>query len=156
MLAAASNAVVIGFHVKADAKIKETAKKEQVEIRMYNIIYDVVNDIRAAMEGMLEPLTEEIVMGHALVKQVFKVSKAGNVAGCYVKEGRIVRNAKVRVLREGAVVYDGELVSLKRFKDEVKEVKCDFECGMRVGGFEAWKENDVVEAYTLEVTARKL
>jgi len=156
MLAAASNAVVIGFHIKTDADIKEAAKKEQVEIRSYNIIYDVVNDIKAAMEGMLEPKIEEVVTGHALVKQVFKVSKAGIVAGCYVKDGRLLRNAKVRVIREGNVVHEGELVSLKRFKDEVKEVKCDFECGLRVGGFDEWKENDVVEAFTQEKTARTL
>lgn len=156
MLAAASNAVVIGFHVKADGEIKDYAKKEGVEIRIYKIIYDVVNDIKAAMEGMLEPVVEEVVMGHAYVKQVFKVSKAGIVAGCYVKDGRLLRNAKVRVLREGAVIHEGELVSLKRFKDEVKEVKCDFECGLRVGGFDGWKENDIVEAFTQEKTARKL
>ncbi|HRZ86898.1 MAG TPA: translation initiation factor IF-2 [bacterium] len=156
MLAAASNAVIVGFHVKADGKIKEVAGKEGVEIRTYSIIYDVVEDVKKAMEGMLEPKTEEVVMGHAIVKQVFNITKVGKIAGCFVKDGRILRSAKVRILRDGKPVHEGELVSLKRFKDEVKEVKCDFECGIRVGQFDGWQENDIVEAYMLEVTARKL
>ncbi len=156
MLASASNAVIIAFHCKTDAKIKDMAKKEGVEIRFYNIIYDVVEDVRKAMEGLLEPKIEEIVIGHAQVRQVFNVSKAGKVAGCMVKDGKILRNAKVRLLRNGAAVYQGEINSLKRFKDEVKEVKTDFECGIKLANCDDIAEGDVIEAYQIQKTAQLL
>ncbi len=156
MLASASNGIIIGFHCKADAKIKELAKKEGVEIRVYNIIYDVVEDIRKAMEGMLEPKIEEVVIGHAHVRQVFTITKAGVIAGCLVKDGKIVRNGKARLLRDGKVIYQGDIRALKRFKDEVKEVKTDFECGIKLSGWEDLQVGDVIEAYQLEKTAQLL
>ncbi|MDP8263379.1 MAG: translation initiation factor IF-2 [Candidatus Ancaeobacter aquaticus] len=156
MLAAASNAIVIGFHVKTDSKMRDLARKELVEMRLYSIIYNVVDDVRNAMEGLLEPTYTETIMGHAEVRKVFSVSNAGKVAGCFVKDGKILRNAKVRVLRGDEIVHDGELSSLKRFKDEVKEVGRDFECGIRLVSFDSWQELDMIEAYTLESSATKL
>ena len=156
MLASASNAVIIGFHCKTDAKVRDLAKREAVEIRMYNIIYDAVEEIRKAMEGMLEPKVEEVVIGHAQVRQVFRITKAGVVAGCMVKDGKIIRNGKVRLLRDGKVIYQGEINALKRFKEEVKEVKTDFECGIKLAGWEDIVEGDILEAYLIEKTAQVL
>ncbi len=156
MLASASNAVILGFHCKTDAKIRDIAKKEAVEIRTYNIIYDAVEDIRKAMEGMLEPKLEEIVIGHAHVRQIFDLSKAGKIAGCLVKDGKIVRNGKVRLLREGQTIYQGEINALKRFKEEVKEVKVDFECGIKLAGWDDIAVGDIIEAFIIEKTAQVL
>ncbi len=150
MLASASNAIVIGFNVRPDAKVEDLAKKEHVDIRFYNVIYQVINDIKDAMAGLLEPEYREKVLGRAEVRQTFHISKIGTVAGCYVLDGIIQRNAKVRVLRDQVVVYDGKIASLRRFKDDVKEVKAGFECGILVENFNDVKVGDVLEAYVLE------
>ncbi len=150
MLASASNAIVIGFNVRPDAKVEELAQREKVDVRFYNVIYQVIDDIKAAMAGLLEPEYREKVLGRAEVRQVFHISKVGNVAGCYVESGTILRNAKVRVLRDQIVVYDGKIASLRRFKEDVKEVKAGFECGILVENFNDIKVGDILEAYVLE------
>jgi translation initiation factor IF-2 len=150
MLASASNAIVIGFNVRADAKVQELADQEKVDIRYYDVIYQVLSDVKDAMVGMLEPVYQENVMGRAEVRQTFHVPKFGTIAGCYVLDGRIERNAKVRVLREQTVIYDGKLSSLKRFKDDAKEVKAGFECGMGVENFNDIKVGDILEVYELQ------
>lgn len=150
MLASASKAVVIGFHTKASTKASDLAKQEKVEIRNYDIIYQIIDDVRKAMEGMLEPTFHEVVIGQAQVRQIFKVSKTGTIAGCYVTDGNITRQAKARLKRDEEVLFDGDIASLKRFKDEVKEVKSGFECGIRLNDFDQIQENDVIEAYVME------
>jgi translation initiation factor IF-2 len=149
MLASASNAIVIGFNVRADVKALELAEQESVDIRYYDVIYQILNDIRDAMVGILEPTFEENVIGRAEVRQTFHVSKVGTIAGCYVVSGKVERNAKVRVVRDGVVVYDGKIASLKRFKDDVKEVKSGFECGLTVDNFNDIKAGDILEAYEM-------
>ncbi len=156
LLAAASNAIVIGFNVRPNAKVKELAQTEGVDIRYYNVIYHLLNDIQDAMAGMLEPEIKEKVIGEAQIRQLFKVPKVGIVAGCYVTNGRIERGANVRIVREGIVVYDGKLASLKRFKEDVKEVAAGYECGMSFENFQDIKVNDVVEAYIVEEMKRDL
>ena len=156
MLASASDGIVIGFHLKVSALIKGVAKREGVEIRTYNIIYNIINDVRLGLEGLLEPEEKENITGHVEIRQVFKISKLGNIAGCYVTDGNINRNSKVRVLREEEVVFDGKINSLKRFKDEVKEVKNGFECGILLEGLNDIKEGDIIESYTIEKVIRKL
>ncbi len=150
LLASASNAIVIGFNVRADAKVQELAEQEKVDVRYYDVIYQLLSDVRDAMEGMLEPVYQENVLGRAEVRQTFQVPKFGMIAGCYVTDGRVERNAKVRVLRDQVVVYDGKVSSLKRFKDDVKEVKAGFECGMGVENFNDIKVGDVLEVYELK------
>ncbi len=156
MLAAASRAVIIGFNVRPDAQARKAAEREGVEIRLYRVIYDLLDDVKKAMEGMLEPEYEEVVLGRAEVRQVFQVPKVGKVAGCYVLEGVIHRNAKVRLVRDGVVVYDGSIASLKRFKEDVKEVTAGYECGLGLQDFNDIKEGDVIEAYELKEVPRKL
>jgi translation initiation factor IF-2 len=145
-LASASNAVVIGFNVRPTAAVKQVADAEGVEIRLYKIIYRVAEDIEAALKGMLEPTFEEIVTGQAEVRDTFKVSRIGTIAGCYVTDGLIKRDALVRVLRDGIVVYEGKLASLKRFKDDAKEVRQGYECGLSIENFNDIKVGDVIEA----------
>ena len=152
-LAAASNAVLIGFNIRPDESVKRLSQTEQVDLRFYQVIYDVENDLRKAMIGMLAPKFREVVLGRAEVREVFKVSKVGTIAGCYVQSGKLTRSAKVRVLRDSAVAFDGELESLRRFKDDVKEVAENFECGVQVARFQDLKVGDVVEAYTSELVA---
>ncbi|MGH7728540.1 MAG: translation initiation factor IF-2, partial [Vulcanimicrobiaceae bacterium] len=152
-LAAASNAVLIGFNIRPDETVKRLAENEQVDLRLYQVIYDVENDLRRAVVGMLAPKFREIVLGRAEVRQVFKVSKVGTIAGCYVQNGKLVRGAKVRVLRDSAVVFDGELESLRRFKDDVKEVADGYECGVQVAKFADLKTGDVIEAFASELVA---
>jgi translation initiation factor IF-2 len=149
MLASASNAIIIGFNVRADAKVEELAEQEKVDVRYYDVIYQILSDIRDAMVGMLEPVYQENVMGRAEVRQVFTVPKIGAVAGCWVLDGRVERSGKVRVLRDQVVVYDGRIGSLRRFKDDVKEVKAGFECGIGVENFNDIKVNDILEVYQL-------
>ncbi len=149
MLASASNAIVVGFNVRPDAIAKKAAEREAVDIRLYRIIYDAVDDMQKALKGLLEPKFKEEVIGHAEVRAVFKVPKAGNIGGCYVLDGKIVRSAKARVLRDHIVVYEGELGSLKRFKDDVKEIATGFECGIGFEKFNDIKEGDVIEAYQM-------
>ena len=150
MLAAASDAIIVGFNVRPTAKVRQLAKNEQVEIRLYEVIYDVINDIKEAMAGRLAPTYEERVLGQAEVRELFRVSKVGTIAGCVVSEGKISRSERARVIREGIVVADGELQSLKRFKDDVKEVAQGFECGINIANFNDVKVGDIIESYTLE------
>ncbi|WP_457570514.1 translation initiation factor IF-2 [Desulfovulcanus sp.] len=147
MLASASSAIIIGFNVRPTAKVKEVAEKEKVEIRFYNIIYDLVNEIKDAMAGMLAPIIKEQYLGQAEVRQTFSVPKVGTVAGCVVVDGKLMRNAKIRLLRDGVVIYTGNLSSLKRFKDDVKEVQKGFECGVGLENYNDIKVGDVIEAF---------
>ena len=156
LLASASNAIVIGFNVRADSKVQELAMQENVDIRYYDVIYQIINDIKDAMVGMLEPVYEENVLGRAEVRQTFHVPKIGSVAGCYVLDGHIERGAKVRVLRDQVVVYDGKMASLRRFKDDVKEVRAGFECGLGIENFNDIKANDILEVYELKEVKREL
>ena len=149
MLAGASNAIIIGFNVRPDATAKATAEREGVDVRLYKVIYQAIEDVQAAMKGMLDPIFEEKVIGHAEVRQIFKASAIGNIAGSYVLDGIFQRNCKVRVSREGKQVWEGQLASLKRFKDDVKEVKTGFECGLVFDGFDQMQEFDIVEAYIM-------
>ncbi len=155
-LASASNAVLIGFNIRPDESVKRQADTEQVDLRFYQVIYDVENDLKKAMVGMLAPKFREIILGRAEVREIFKVSKVGAIAGCYVQSGKLVRNAKVRVLRDSAVVWDGELESLRRFKDDVREVAENFECGVQVAKFADLKQGDVIEAYSSELVPAEL
>jgi len=148
-LAATSNAIIIGFNVRPDAMAKQLADQEGVDLRLYKVIYQAIEDVEAAMKGMLDPVYEEKVIGHAEVRQLFKASGVGTIAGSYVLDGIFQRNCKVRITREGEQVFEGELASLKRFKDDVKEVKAGYECGLVFDGFNDVKEEDKVEAYIM-------
>ncbi|WP_286187634.1 translation initiation factor IF-2 [Ruminococcus sp. AF17-22AC] len=148
-LAATSNAIIIGFNVRPDAMAKQLADQEGVDLRLYKVIYQAIEDVEAAMKGMLDPVFEEKVIGHAEVRQLFKASGVGTIAGSYVLDGIFQRNCKVRITREGDLVFEGELASLKRFKDDVKEVKAGYECGLVFDGFNDVKEEDKVEAYIM-------
>ena len=148
-LAAASNAIVIGFNVRVDAAAKDTAEHEGVDVRLYKVIYQAIEDVESAMKGMLDPVYEEKIIGHAEVRQLFKASAIGNIAGSYVLDGEFQKGCKVRITREGKQIYEGELASLKRFKDDVKEVKAGFECGLVFEGFDQMQEQDIVEAYIM-------
>jgi translation initiation factor IF-2 len=156
ILASASNAIIIAFNVRPEPKVQALATKEGVDIRFYNVIYDVAEDIKKAMEGMLAPIVSEKVLGRAEVRQIFKVSKVGKIAGSYVVDGKIQRGARLRLIRDGVVIYEGKFSSLKRFNDDVKEVASGFECGISIEGYNDIKVGDVVEAYILEETAAKL
>jgi translation initiation factor IF-2 len=156
ILAAASNAVVIGFHVDIESQAKEIADKELVDIRTYRIIYDAINDIKAALEGLLEPKIKKNFLGRIEIREVFKLTKAGAVAGCFVQKGKVMRNSAVELLRNGQVIYEGNLSSLKRFKDDVREVAEGFECGLTLSNFNDYQKGDVVQAYEIEKIARKL
>ncbi len=149
VLASASNAIIIGFNVRPDATAKATAEQEGVDVRLYKVIYQAIEDIEAAMKGMLDPVYEEKVIGHAEVRQLFKASQIGNIAGSYVLDGEFRRGCKIRITREGDQIFEGNLASLKRFKDDVKEVKAGFECGLVFEGFDQMKELDIVEAYVM-------
>ncbi len=155
-LASASNAVLIGFNIRPDETARRLAENDGVDLRFYQVIYNVEDDLRMAMRGMLSPVTREITLGHAEVREVFKVSKVGSIAGCYVKDGKIARGAKVRVLRDSAVIFDGELESLRRFKDDVREVAEGYECGIQVARYQDLRVGDVVEAYSTEQVAAEL
>ena len=145
-LAAGSNALIIGFNVRPMPNVKQSAASKKVQIRLYRIIYDVTNDIEAALKGLLDPVYEEVVTGYLEVRELFKISKVGTVAGCYVTDGYISNTALVRLLREGIVIYEGKLATLRRFKDDVKEVKQGYECGVRIEGYNDLKVGDVIEA----------
>ena len=157
ILAVASNALILGFNVNADDRAKELASKEGIDIRTYNIIYELANDIKAAIEGMLEPKLKKVFLGRAELRKVFKLSRAaGTAAGCFVTKGKINRNCAISLLRNDQVIFEGKLSSLKRFKDDVREVMEGFECGMVLAGFEDIQEGDIIEAYEIEKIARKL
>jgi len=148
-LASASNAIIIGFNVRPDNTAKEISEREKVDVRLYKVIYNAIEDIEAAMKGMLDPEYEEKVLGHLEVRQTFKASGVGVIAGSYVLDGKIIRGCKARVTRDGELLFDGELASLKRFKDDVKEVATGYECGLVFEGFNDIKVEDKVEAYTM-------
>ena len=156
LLAAASRAVIIGFHVRPNLNARRLAEKEEVDIRLYNIIYDAINEVKSALEGMLAPSLSEQILATIEVREVFKVSRVGTIAGCYVQDGKIVRNNKVRLVRDGLIVFDGTIASLKRFKDDVREVEQGFECGIGLEGYNDVKTGDTIEAYTIVETKRKL
>jgi translation initiation factor IF-2 len=156
MLASASGAIIIGFNVRPDARVLDVAQQEGVEIKLYDVIYNVIADIRAAMEGLLEPEYKEVVQGRAEVRELFKVPKVGTVAGCYVADGKITRTSSVRLVRDGVVVFDGKIMSLKRFKDDAREVLAGFECGIGIEGYNDIHAGDIIEAYTTEKLERKL
>ena len=154
MLAATSGALVVGFNVRPDATARDSAARAGVEIRLYSVIYDCINEVEAAMKGMLAPKFEEAVIGHVEVRQTFKVSKVGTIIGGYVTEGKVTRSSKVRVIREGIVIYDGELASLRRFKDDVKEVGENYECGLQIEKYNDVKEGDELEIYVMQQVER--
>ena len=153
-LASASNAIIIGFNVRPDSAAKDTAEREKVDIRLYRVIYNAIEDIEAAMKGMLDPVFEEKVIGHAEIRQIFKASGVGNIAGSYVLDGKIVRGCLVRITREGEQIYEGSLASLKRFKDDVKEVAAGYECGLVFEKFNDVQELDIAELYVMEEVPR--
>jgi translation initiation factor IF-2 len=150
LLAAASNAVVIGFNVRPERKASDAAERDKVEVRLYTIIYDAVQDMKKAMEGLLEPTIREVRLGAAEVRDTFKISKVGTIAGCYVTDGRVNRNAQVRLLRDNVVIHTGKVSSLKRFKDDASEVKAGLECGIGIAGYNDLKPGDVIEFFTTE------
>ena len=156
MLADASNAIIIGFNVRPDGNAKKLAEQKGIQIRLYRTIYDVIDDVKAAVEGMLAPKLKEQILGEAEVRAVFKVPKVGQIAGCYVKEGTIKRNAKARVIRDGIVIWEGSLLSLKRFKDDVREVNAGYECGIGLAGFQDLREGDIIEAFEVVEEKRHL
>lgn len=156
MLASASNAIVIGFNVRPDVNARKAAESEKVDIRLYRVIYEALDDIKAAMSGLLDPEYKEVVLGRAEVRQIFKVSKVGTIAGCYVTDGKVVRDSGVRLIRDGVVVYEGKLDSLKRFKDDAKEVMENYECGLTLEKFNDIQEGDIIEAFTMEEVKREL
>ncbi|HEX5613221.1 MAG TPA: EF-Tu/IF-2/RF-3 family GTPase, partial [Burkholderiales bacterium] len=155
-LAMASRAVIIGFNTRADATARKLIESSGIQVRYYNIIYEAVDEIKAALSGMLSPERKENVLGLVEVRQVFRISKVGTVAGCYVQEGQVRRNAQVRVLRDSVVVHTGEIEALKRFKDDVREVKAGFECGMSLRGFQDLKVGDQLEVFEVTEVARTL
>jgi len=156
MLADASNAIIIGFNVRPDGNAKKLAEQKGIQIRLYRTIYDVIDDVKAAVEGMLAPKLKEQILGEAEVRAVFKVPKVGQIAGCYVREGVIKRNAKARVIRDGVVIWEGSLLSLKRFKDDVREVNAGYECGIGLAGFQDLREGDIIEAFEVVEEKRHL
>ncbi len=156
MLASASDAIILGFKVRPDARVVEIAEKEGVEIKLYDVIYNAINDIHDAMEGLLEPEFKEVVQGRAEVRETFRIIKVGTVAGCHVTDGKIPRSAKVKLVRDGVVLYDGKIASLKRFKDDAKEVAAGMDCGLGIEGYNDIRVGDVIEAYIMEQIERKL
>jgi translation initiation factor IF-2 len=156
LLASASDAIIVGFQVRPSSSARKLAESEQIEIRLYSIIYDAINDVKAAMEGMLAPKQEEVIVGNAEVRNIFRISKVGTVAGCMVTDGYIKRSNPIRLIRDGIVVYSGKIASLKRLKDDVGEVKSGYECGIAIENFNDIKEGDVIESYELREVKRTL
>jgi translation initiation factor IF-2 len=155
-LANASKAVVVGFNVRANAQAKLVADQSGVEIRYYNIIYNLVDDVKAAMSGMLSPTLREVFLGNAEVLEVFNISKVGKIAGCRVTDGKVERGAKVRLIRDSVVIHEGTLSTLKRFKDEVREVPAGQECGMAFANYQDMRQGDIIECFNVESIARTL
>jgi translation initiation factor IF-2 len=156
LLASASNAIVIGFQVRPSTNARKLAEKEEIEIRLYSIIYDAINEIKAAMEGMLAPEFEEKIVCNIEVRETFKIPKVGTIAGCMVLDGKITRNTSIRIIRDGIVGYSGKLASLKRFKDDVKEVAAGFECGLNIDGYNDIQVGDIIEGYEQVAIKRTL
>ena len=154
MLASASGAIIIGFNVRPEQVARESAAQSHVDIRLYRVIYDCIDEIEQAMKGMLTPRFQEVILGHAEIRQTFKVTGVGTIAGCYVLDGKMQRSEKVRIVRDHIVVHEGDLATLRRFKDDVKEVAAGYECGMSFERFNDIKEGDVVEAYIMEELKR--
>ena len=150
LLASASKAIIYGFNVRPDANVRRKADEEGVEIRLHQVIYKMVEEIEAAMKGMLAPEMEEVVTGQAEIRHIYKVSKIRNIAGCYVTDGSIKRDCGIRLIREGIIVYEGKLASLKRFKDDAKEVNQGYECGLTIENYNDIKEGDIVEGYVMQ------
>jgi translation initiation factor IF-2 len=153
--AGSSDAIILGFNVKVEAKAVKSAKAAGVEIKLYSIVYELIDQVREAMLGLLDPLTRESIMGHAECRQVFKVNK-GKAAGCFITDGKVHRKAHARVIRGGIPVFDGKMSTLRRFHEEVEEVRTNFECGIRLGEFNEYQEGDIIECYTLEKVAQTL
>jgi translation initiation factor IF-2 len=156
LLASASNAIIIGFQVRPTLNARKLAESEEIDIRLYSIIYDAINEVKDAMEGMLAPEFEEKIVCNIEIRDVFKIPKAGTVAGCMVLDGKVTRNTKVRVIRDGIVTYTGELSSLRRFKDDVKEVSSGYECGLSIANFNDIKVGDIIEGYEQVAVKRTL
>jgi translation initiation factor IF-2 len=156
LLASASDAIIIGFQVRPSPGARKLAEAEQIDIRLYSIIYDAINEIKAAMEGMLAPEFEEKITANVEIRDTFKITKVGTIAGCMVLDGKINRNSKIRIVRDGVVIYTGELASLKRYKDDVKEVSAGYECGLNIQNFNNIEVGDIVEAYEQVEVKRKL
>jgi translation initiation factor IF-2 len=156
LLASASEAIIIGFQVRPSMSARKLAEQEQIDIRLYSIIYTAINEIKAAIEGMLSPDIVEKIICNIEIREVFKITKVGTIAGCMVLDGKITRNTKIRIIRDGIVVYTGRLGSLKRFKDDVKEVSTGFECGLNIDNFNDIKVGDIVEGYEETEVKRKL
>ena len=154
MLAAASGAIIVGFNVRPEPAAADSAARQDVEIRTYRIIYDCLEEIESAMKGMLAPKFQEMVIGHAEVRQTFKVSGVGTIAGCYVTDGKVQRAAQVRIVRDNIVIHEGVLSTLRRFKDDAKEVSSGYECGMSFEKYNDIKEGDVIEAFVMEEIKR--
>jgi translation initiation factor IF-2 len=156
LLAAASNAIIVGFHVRPDPRARELANREKVDIRLYQVIYEAVEEVKSAMSGLLKPEKKETVLGSAEVRRVFELTKAGTIAGCMVLAGTVSRSARVRLIRNQDVIWEGKLASLKRFKDDTRDVQSGFECGIGLEGFDELKEGDLIEAFQIEEVARTL
>jgi len=156
LLASASDAIIVGFQVRPSLNARKLAEQEQIDIRMYSIIYDAINEVKSAMEGMLAPQFEEKITANVQIRETFKITKVGTIAGCMVIDGKINRNSKVRIIRDGVVVHTGELASLKRFKDDVKEVATNYECGLNIQNFNNIEVGDIIEAYENVEVKRKL
>ena len=154
MLAAASNAIIVGFNVRPDKGALDSAERQKVDIRTYRIIYECIEEITAALKGMLAPTYKESLLGHAQVRQVIRVPKVGTIAGSYVQDGKVTRNAKIRVVRDGVVIFEDGIGSLRRFKDDVREVAAGYECGIGLEKFNDLKENDILEAYEMVEVAK--
>jgi len=154
LLASASGAIIIGFHVTANARVRKLAEKEGIDIRTYRVIYEAIDDVRNALEGMLAPESKEVITGHAQVRAVFRSSAFGNIAGCYVQDGEIARGAKARIVRDDVVVHEGAINSLRREKDDARAVSSGFECGIKLESFEDIKEGDIIEAYRVDMVAK--
>jgi translation initiation factor IF-2 len=156
LLASASDAVIIGFNVRPMGNARQIADQEEIDIRMYSIIYDAINDLKDAMEGMLSPEMKEEITGTAEIRETFKISKVGTIAGCMVISGKLLRNSGIRLIREGVVVHTGELTSLKRFKDDVKEVAKGYDCGLQLKNYNDIVEGDIVEGFQEVAVKKKL
>jgi len=156
MLASASSALIIGFNVRAETKAMGLAEQEKVDIRFYTVIYDAVSDVEDAILGMLKPVYKEVLLGHAEIRDTFNMQRVGTIAGSYIVDGKMERNARVRLLRDSVVVHDGRIASLRRFKEDVKEVVAGYECGIRMENYNDVKTGDVLESYTLEQVAPRV
>ena len=154
MLAAASNAIIVGFNVRPDKKAIDSAERQKVDIRTHRIIYEIIEEIEAAMKGMLAPTFKEVINGHAEVRQTIRVPGVGTIAGCYIQDGKITRNSQIRILRDGVVIFEDKIASLKRFKDDAKEVAAGYECGVGLEKFNDIKEGDILEAFVMEEVQR--